>query len=110
GRGLLNGGEAAMNALVAGHVDYMSAPIADVVPQVRGGTIKVFAIASSERNPALPNVSTSREAGLPEFQVLSWNGLFAPKGTPSPMLGKLTDALDQALHDETTRQRPFDLG
>src|SRR5262249_56217703 len=107
GRGLLNGGEAAMNALVAGHVDYMSAPIADVVPQVRGGTIKVFAIASSERNPALPDVPTSREAGLPEFQVLSWNGLFAPMGTPSPVLNKLTDALDQAPHPQPTPNPPF---
>src|SRR5262249_1102587 len=110
GRGLLNGGAAAMNALVAGHVDYMSAPIADVVPQVAGGTIKAFAIASSERNPALPDVPTSREAGLPEFQVLSWNGLFAPKGTPSLVLGNLEDALDRALDDATTRKRLFDLG
>jgi len=88
----------------------MSAPVAEVVPQVRGGTIKVFAIASSERSPALPEVPTSREAGLPEFRVLSWNGLFAPKGTSGPVLDKLADALDQALDDETTRKRLFDLG
>jgi tripartite-type tricarboxylate transporter receptor subunit TctC len=105
-----NSAAAAMNALVAGHVDYMSAPIAEVVPQVQGGTIKVFAIASPERSPALPEVPTSREAGLPEFQVLSWNGLFAPKGTPSLVLDKLADALDQALEDETTRKRLFELG
>ena len=105
-----NSAAAAMNALVAGHVDYMSAPVAEVVPQVRGGTIKVFAIASSERSPALPEVPTSREAGLPEFRVLSWNGLFAPKGTPGPVLDKLADALDRALDDETTRKRLFDLG
>ena len=65
-----NSGAAAMNALVAGHVDYMFAPIVDVVPQVQGGTIKVFAIASPERNAALPAVPTSREAGLPRSQVL----------------------------------------
>jgi tripartite-type tricarboxylate transporter receptor subunit TctC len=105
-----NSGAAAMNAMVAGHVDYMSAPIADVVPQVRGGTIKVFAISSSERNPALPEVPTSSEAGLPEFQVVSWSGWFAPKGTPKPILDKLTDALDQALDDETTRKRLFNIG
>jgi tripartite-type tricarboxylate transporter receptor subunit TctC len=80
------------------------------VPQVQGGTIKVFAIASPERNAALPAVPTSREAGLPEFQVLSWNGLFAPKETPRPVLDKLTDALDQALNDETTRKRLLDIG
>jgi tripartite-type tricarboxylate transporter receptor subunit TctC len=100
-----NSGAAAMNAMVAGHVDYMSAPIADGVPQVQGGTIKVFAIASPERNPALPEVPTSREAGLGEFQVASWTGMFAPKDTPKPILDKLSDVLDQALDDETTRRR-----
>jgi len=105
-----NSAAAAMNALVAGHVDYMTAPVAEVVPQVRGGTIKVFAIASSERSPALPEVPTSREAGLPEFRVLSWNGLFAPKGTPGLVVDRLAEALDQALDDETTRTRLFDLG
>ena len=105
-----NSGAAAMNAMVAGHVDYMSAPIADAVPQVQGGTIKAFAIASSERNAALPDVPTSREAGLPEFQVRGWNGLFAPKGTPRPILDQLTEALDRALDDETTRKRLFDIG
>jgi tripartite-type tricarboxylate transporter receptor subunit TctC len=105
-----NSAAGVMNALLAGHVDYMCAPIAEVVPQVQGGTIKVFAIASPERSPALPDVPTSREAGLPEFQVLSWNGLFAPKGTPGPVLDKLADALDQALDDETTRKRLFELG
>src|SRR2546427_67600 len=56
------------------------------------------------------NVPTSREAGLPEFQVRGWNGLFAPKGTPRPILDQLTEALDRALDDETTRKRLFDIG
>jgi tripartite-type tricarboxylate transporter receptor subunit TctC len=105
-----NSGSAAMNALVAGHVDYMSAPIPDVVPQFQGGTIKVFAIASPVRNPALPQVPTTREAGLPKFQVLSWSGLFAPKETPKPILDKLANALNEALDDESTTKRMFDLG
>jgi len=105
-----NSAAAATNALIAGHVDYMSAAIADAVVQVNGGTIKALAIASPERNPALPGVPTSREAGLPEFEVQGWNGLFAPKGTPTPILNQLTDALDRALDDETTRKRLFDIG
>src|SRR5258708_29373389 len=59
-----NSAAAATNAMIAGHVDYMSAAIADAVQQVKGGTIKALAIASPERNPALPDVPTSREAGL----------------------------------------------
>jgi tripartite-type tricarboxylate transporter receptor subunit TctC len=105
-----NSAAAATNALIAGHVDYMSAAIADAVQQVNGGTIKALAIASPERNPALPDVPTSREAGLPEFEVRGWNALFAPKGTPTPILDQLTNALDRALDDETTRKRLFDIG
>ena len=100
----------ATNAMIAGHVDYMCIPVAEAVAQLQGGTIKAFAISSPERNPALPQIPTSREAGLPSFQVQTWNGLFAPKATPKPMLDKLADALDQALDDETTRKRLFDLG
>jgi tripartite-type tricarboxylate transporter receptor subunit TctC len=50
------------------------------------------------------------EAGLPAFQVAAWNGLFAPKGTPKPILDRLTDALDKALDDETSRKRLLQLG
>jgi len=105
-----NSAAAATNAMIAGHVDYMSAAIADAVQQVKGGTIKALAIASPERNQALPEVPTSREAGLPEFEVRGWNALFAPKATPTPILDQLTNALDRALDDETTRKRLFDIG
>src|SRR6266403_4121668 len=99
-----------MNALIGGQVDYMCDQIVNVVPQVNGGTIKAYAIGTPERNPALPNVPTSKEAGLPEFQASAWNALFAPKGTPKPILDKLTDALDKALDDESVRKRLLELG
>jgi len=99
-----------MTAMIAGHVDYMAGPAAEAIPQFQGGTIKVFAVASAERSKALVQIPTTREAGLPEFHVQTWNGLFAPKGTPKPILDLLTNALDQALDDETTRNRIFDLG
>jgi tripartite-type tricarboxylate transporter receptor subunit TctC len=100
----------AMNALVGGQVDYMCDQIVNVVPQVQGGTIKAYAIGTPERNPALPDVPTSREAGLPEFQASAWNALFAPKGTPQPIIDKLSSALDKALDDASTRKRLLDLG
>jgi tripartite-type tricarboxylate transporter receptor subunit TctC len=105
-----NSAAAATNAMIAGHVDYMSAAIADAVQQVKGGTIKALAIASPERNQALPDVPTSREAGLPEFEVRGWNALFAPRDTPTPIVDQLTAALDRALDDETTRKRLMDIG
>jgi tripartite-type tricarboxylate transporter receptor subunit TctC len=100
----------AMNALVGGQVDYMTDQIVNVVSQVQGGTIKGYAIATAERNPSLPNVPTTKEAGMPEFQVSAWNALFAPKGTPQEIVDKLAGALDKALSDEATRKRLLELG
>jgi tripartite-type tricarboxylate transporter receptor subunit TctC len=105
-----NGGGPAMNALVGGQVDYMCGDVVTSVSQLQAGTIKAYAIGSAERNPMLPNVPTSMEAGLPTFQATAWNALFAPKATPKPTLDKLTDALNKALDDPTTRKRLLELG
>jgi tripartite-type tricarboxylate transporter receptor subunit TctC len=99
-----------MNALVGGQVDYMCDQIVNAVPQVKGGTIKAYAIGTEERNPALPEIPTTKEAGLPEFQASAWNALFAPKGTPKPIVDQLSQALDKALDDEATRKRLLELG
>jgi tripartite-type tricarboxylate transporter receptor subunit TctC len=105
-----NGTGPSMNALVGGQVDYMCDQIVNAVPQINGGTIKVYAIATAARNPSLPDVPTTKEAGLPEFEASAWNALFAPKGTPQPILDKHTDALDKALDYEGTRKRLLELG
>jgi putative tricarboxylic transport membrane protein len=105
-----NGTGPALTALIAGQVDYMCDQIVNVVQQVLGGQIKAYAIGTPERSPALPDVPTTKEAGLPEFQAQAWNALFAPKGTPQPILDKLSDALDKALDDEQTRKRLLELG
>ena len=100
----------ALNDLVAGQVDYMCDQIVNLTPQIQGGTIKAFAIATAERNPALRDVPTTKEAGLPEFQVSAWNAIFAPRGTPKDVVAKLNDALVKALDDANTRKRLLDLG
>jgi tripartite-type tricarboxylate transporter receptor subunit TctC len=104
------GAAPAMNALLGGQVDYMCNAIPDVVQQVQSGTVKAYAIGTAGRNATMPNVPTSKEAGMPEFEASAWNALFAPKGTPKPILDKLTDALDKALDDESVRKRLLDLG
>ena len=105
-----NGTGPSMNALVGGQVDYMCDQIVNAVPQINGGTIKVYAIATAARNPSLPDVPTTKEAGLPEFEASAWNALFAPKGAPKPIVDKLSDALSKALDDEGVRKRLLDLG
>jgi tripartite-type tricarboxylate transporter receptor subunit TctC len=100
----------ALNDLVGGQVDYMCDQIVNVVEQVRAGTIQAYGIATAERSPALPDVPTTKEAGLPDYQVSAWNALFAPKGTPKDIVAKLNDTLVKALDDEATRKRLLDLG
>ncbi|AWM09082.1 tripartite tricarboxylate transporter substrate binding protein BugD [Bradyrhizobium symbiodeficiens] len=105
-----NGTGPAMNALVAGQVDYMCDQIVNAVPQINAGTIKAYAIATPERNPSLPNVPTTAEAGLPKFQAQAWNAMFAPKGTSPAILASLNAAASKALDDETVKKRLLELG
>jgi putative tricarboxylic transport membrane protein len=105
-----NGTGPAMNALVGGQVDYMCDQIVNAVPQINGGTIQAYAVATAERNPSLPDVPTTAEAGLPAFQAQAWNAIFAPKGTPAPVIARLNAAALKALDDEGVRKRLLDLG
>ncbi len=100
----------ALNDLVGGQVDLMCDQIVNLVEQIKGGQIKAYAIATLERSPALPDVPTTKEAGLPDYQVSAWNAIFAPKNTPAPVVARLSDALSKALDDPTTRKRLLDLG
>ncbi|MCZ0735706.1 tripartite tricarboxylate transporter substrate-binding protein [Phreatobacter sp. AB_2022a] len=100
----------AMNDLVAGQVDYLCDQVVNVAPQVRAGTIKAFAVAQQQRNPALPNVPTTVEAGLPGYQVVVWNAMLAPKGTPEAVVTRLNEALRAALADPNVKSRLAELG
>jgi tripartite-type tricarboxylate transporter receptor subunit TctC len=100
----------ALNDLVGGQVDYMCDQIVNLVSQVKGGAIKAYAIATPERSAALPDVPTTKEAALPDFQVSAWNALFAPKGTPKEIVAKLNETLVKALDDPATRKRLLELG
>ncbi|MFC3123653.1 tripartite tricarboxylate transporter substrate-binding protein [Pseudoroseomonas globiformis] len=71
-----------------------------VIPQARGGTIQALAVAMPQRLPQLPDVPTAAEAGIPDFSIAVWNGAYAPKGTPEPILAKLAEAFSAALDDE----------
>jgi tripartite-type tricarboxylate transporter receptor subunit TctC len=100
----------ALNDLVAGQVDYMCDQIVNLVPQIQAGAIKAYGVALPERSPAIPDVPTTKEGGLPEYQVSAWNAIFAPKGTSKDIVSKLNGALVKALNDPATRKRLLDLG
>ena len=100
----------AMNDLVAGQIDSMCDLAPTVVPQVQAGTIRAIMLAQPERSPATPDVPSSAEAGLPAYLFTGWNAVFAPKGTPKPVLDKLSGALQTALSDQAVRRRIEELG
>jgi tripartite-type tricarboxylate transporter receptor subunit TctC len=105
------GGNApAMTALLGGQVDYFMGTILDIASHYGPGAVKVYAFGAHDRNPTLPNVPTTIEAGLPNLDAAPWWALFAPKGTPKPVLDRLTDAVDKALDDPNTRKRLLELG
>jgi tripartite-type tricarboxylate transporter receptor subunit TctC len=100
----------ALNDLVAGQIDFMCDQITNSVPQVLAGEIRALAIATPVRSPALPDVPTTTEAGIPDYQISGWNALFAPKGLPADVQAKLADALSKALDDPATAKKLTDLG
>ena len=99
----------AMNDLMGDHVDFFCEQSVSVAKQVGGGAVKGYAVSSAERLAALPDVPTAKEAGI-DYLMSIWAGMFAPKGTPAPIVAKLADALDKALDDASVRQRINNLG
>jgi len=100
----------AMNDLLGGQVDFMCDQTTNTTSQIKAEKIKVYGVTSKKRVPSLPNVPTMDEAGLKGFEVSIWHALYAPKGTPKPVVDKLTKALQESLKDATVKQRFADLG
>jgi tripartite-type tricarboxylate transporter receptor subunit TctC len=100
----------AMNDLVAGTVDLMCDQTTNTTEQIRAGTIRGFAATTRERVASLPDLPTAAEAGLPNFEVSVWHGLYAPRNTPAPIIERLNRALVVALRDENLGRRFADLG
>ena len=100
----------ALNALLAGQVDYVCDQTVGIVPQVQAGEAKGLVVAVKNRLAVVPDVPTSAEQGLPEFQATGWNALFAPKGTPAEIVGRLNAAGRAALANDSVRKRLLALG
>lgn len=98
-----------MNDMIGGHVDFLCEQSVSVSKQVAGGNVKAYGISADRRLAALPDVPTAKEAGV-NYQMSIWAGIFAPRGTPQPIVARLSDALDKALDDPAVRKRIGDLG
>lgn len=99
-----------MTAMLAGQVDYVCDPILGPLPHIRAGNIKALAIAAPKRSPLLPDVATAAEQGLPAFAAAPFYAVFAPRGTPQPVLDRLAEALDKGLDEDIVQKRLGDLG
>jgi tripartite-type tricarboxylate transporter receptor subunit TctC len=100
----------AMQEILTGRIDLMCDQTTNTTEQIRSGALKVFAVTTESRVPSLPDVPTSAEAGMPGFQVTVWHGLYGPKGTPAPVVERLSKALQAALRDPKLVARFADLG
>ncbi|WP_246774964.1 tripartite tricarboxylate transporter substrate-binding protein [Bradyrhizobium diazoefficiens] len=95
----------ALNDVIAGHIDVYCDPATGPTPYIQSKTIKGYAITSKTRVATLPDVPTSAEAGVPEFNVTTLYGLYAPRGTPKRVLDQIVDALQTALREPTLVNR-----
>jgi tripartite-type tricarboxylate transporter receptor subunit TctC len=100
----------AMQALVSGQIDLIFDQLSSSVPQLEAGTIKSYAVMSKTRAVAAPDIPTVDEAGLPGLYLPVWNGMWAPKGTPRPIIDKLNNAVVESLADPAVRKRLADIG
>ena len=99
-----------MTDMMAGTIDYSCDQVITIAPQVASGAVVAYAVAGEARSPALPGVPTTAEAGLPAYQADAWTALFAPKGTPEPILVRLNEAYAKALDDELVKKCLEELG
>jgi tripartite-type tricarboxylate transporter receptor subunit TctC len=100
----------AMNDLLGGQVDFMCDQTTSTTGQIKSGKVRVYGVTSAKRVSSLPDVPTLDEQGLKGADVGIWHGLYAPKGTPKPVIDKLVAALQAGMKDATLQQRFTELG
>jgi tripartite-type tricarboxylate transporter receptor subunit TctC len=98
-----------MQALVAGQIDLIFDQLSSSLPQLHAGTIRSYALMAKTRAAAASDIPTVDEAGLPGFYLPVWYGMWAPKGTPKDIIGKLNAAVVECLADPAVRQQLADL-
>jgi len=104
------GGGPALNDVVGGQVPIYFANMASGLPFVKSGRLRALGITSARRSAALPEVPTIAESGLAGYEVYEWNAIFAPAGTPPPVIAKIAQAIAHAMDSPAVRRRVAELG
>jgi tripartite-type tricarboxylate transporter receptor subunit TctC len=104
------GGGPAMIDVMGGQVPVMFASMASSWAHVRGGKLRAIAVGGTTRSPIAPDLPTIAEAGVPGYASYEWNGIFAPAGTPAPIIDKLSQAFAQVLKDPQVAKQLTDMG
>ncbi len=105
-----NGTAPAMTALMGGQIDLMCDQTTNTTAQIKSGRVKVYGTTTQQRIPSLSMVPTLAEQGMKGFEVSVWHGVYAPKGTPKPVIDKLVAALQASVQDATFKSRIGELG
>jgi tripartite-type tricarboxylate transporter receptor subunit TctC len=104
------GAAPALQDLLAGNIDFMFDHVANALPHVKDGKIRAYAVTAKDRIDIAPEIPSVDEAGLPGLHVSIWFGLWAPKGTPRPVIAKLNAAVREALADPAVKSKLAALG
>jgi tripartite-type tricarboxylate transporter receptor subunit TctC len=104
------GAAPAMNDLIAGQVDAMFDQTNTALPQVQGGRLNALALTSTQPVSQFPNVPPLAEKTLPDFEASTWYGLYAPRGTPKDIVGKMHQAYAKAMQDKAWTQKMAEQG
>lgn len=104
------GAAPAMVDLLSGQVDMMFDQVSNSLPLVRSGRLRAYAVTSAARLAAAPEIPTVDEAGLPGLHISVWHGIWAPRGTPGPVVSKLNAAIVESLADPDVQGRLAELG
>ena len=103
-------GPEAVTAVLSGAVTFVFFTVPSVLPQVEAGKLRALAITSAERSRLVPNVPTVAEVGFPGFEVLAWYALFAPRGTPAPIVARLSREIEKIVQLPDVRAKMVQLG
>lgn len=104
------GGALATGAVVTGEVQLAFSNMSDAMTQIAAGAVRPLAITTAKRSPHTPEIPTLMELGLVDYPVESWNALFAPAGTPKPVIDRLAELMAQMAKDEAHQKRMATIG